>query len=490
MLENNLLNPIAIIGVTILIVIAIIILIVTTCYIKAPPNKVAVITGIRKKPKVLVGKAGIKIPFLERVDWLKIGQIDIDINTEDYIPTNDFIDIEVDAIAQVAINTEDEPIQIAMKNFLNNSSEEIKNTISKSLQGNLREIIGTMSLKDIVQNKAKFSQEVKANAEEDMSRLGIKILSFNVQNIVDKNGLIEDLGIDNTSQIKKGAAIAKANAERDIKIASAEAMNRADEAKVQAELAIAKRNNELEIKKAELKIAEDTQKAAADVAYEIQKQTSRKTLEIREQEADIARREKEIILQQKEAEVTEKKLDAEIRKKAEAEKYAQQQLAEADLYKRQKLSDAKLYEQQKDAEAQKSEADATKYRMEQEAKGIEAKGLAEAKSIEAKGLAEAEALDKKAEAMKKYGQAAVAEMYFDMLPKAVEAASKPLEKVDKITMYGEGNQTKLISDIVNTATQVNEGINESMGIDLKSLLVGILGTKAFDKLDETNESEE
>ena len=184
MLENNLLNPIAIIGVTILIVIAIIILIVTTCYIKAPPNKVAVITGIRKKPKVLVGKAGIKIPFLERVDWLKIGQIDIDINTEDYIPTNDFIDIEVDAIAQVAINTEDEPIQIAMKNFLNNSSEEIKNTISKSLQGNLREIIGTMSLKDIVQNKAKFSQEVKANAEEDMSRLGIKILSFNVQNSI------------------------------------------------------------------------------------------------------------------------------------------------------------------------------------------------------------------------------------------------------------------------------------------------------------------
>lgn len=122
--------------------------------------------------------------------------------------------------------------------------------------------------------------------------------------------------------------------------------------------------------------------------------------------------------------------------------------------------------------------------MEQEAAGIAAKGEVEAKAIEAKGIAEAEALNKKAEAMKKYGEAAVMEMYFNMLPKAVEAAAKPLEKVDKITMYGDGNSAKLVSDIVKTATQVSEGMNESIGVDLKSLLAGFLGGKILSDKDE------
>ena len=163
-----------------------------------------------------------------------------------------------------------------------------------------------------------------------MKELGIRILSFNVQNVNDKDGLIDDLGIDNRETIRKTARVAKANADRDVEVASAEAANKASEAKVAAELAIAQRNNDLEIRKAELKIGEDTKRAEADAAYEIQKQTSRKTVEIREQEADIARREKEIELQTKEAEVAEKKLDAEIRKKAEADKYAEMQNADAE----------------------------------------------------------------------------------------------------------------------------------------------------------------
>lgn len=212
---------------------------------------------------------------------------------------------------------------VAMRNFLNRKADDVRSMITESLQGNLREIIGTMDLKSICQDKAKFSQEVKQNAEQDMKELGIRILSFNVQNVNDKDGLIDDLGIDNRETIRKTARVAKANADRDVEVASAEAANKASEAKVAAELAIAQRNNDLEIRKAELKIGEDTKRAEADAAYEIQKQTSRKTVEIREQEADIARREKEIELQTKEAEVAEKKLDAEIRKKAEADKYAE-----------------------------------------------------------------------------------------------------------------------------------------------------------------------
>ena len=417
-------------------------------YVKAPPNKAAIITGLSKNPRVLLGKSGFKVPFFERVDWLEVGQININVVTEDYIPTKDFINIKVDAIAQVAMEVSNNQVSaVAMRNFLNRKADDVRSMITESLQGNLREIIGTMDLKSICQDKAKFSQEVKQNAEQDMKELGIRILSFNVQNVNDKDGLIDDLGIDNRETIRKTARVAKANADRDVEVASAEAANKASEAKVAAELAIAQRNNDLEIRKAELKIGEDTKRAEADAAYEIQKQTSRKTVEIREQEADIARREKEIELQTKEAEVAEKKLDAEIRKKAEADKYAEMQNADAELYRR-----------QKDAEAQQYEA-------EKEAAAIRAKGLAEAEAIRKKGLAEAEALDKKAEAMKKYGQAAI-------LPDIAKSVAEPLSAIDKVTVIG-GNSygvSDLAGNVPIIMGKVMESVKEATGIDMNEII--------------------
>lgn len=435
-------------------------------YVKAPPNKAAIITGLSKNPRVLLGKSGFKVPFFERVDWLEVGQININVVTEDYIPTKDFINIKVDAIAQVAMEVSNNQVSpVAMRNFLNRKADDVRSMITESLQGNLREIIGTMDLRSICQDKAKFSQEVKQNAEQDMKELGIRILSFNVQNVNDKDGLIDskvndkdglidDLGIDNRETIRKTARVAKANADRDVEVASAEAANKASEAKVAAELAIAQRNNDLEIRKAELKIGEDTKKAEADAAYEIQKQTSRKTVEIREQEADIARREKEIELQTKEAEVAEKKLDAEIRKKAEADKYAEMQNADAELYRR-----------QKDAEAQQYEA-------EKEAAAIRAKGLAEAEAIRQKGLAEAEALDKKAEAMKKYGQAAILEMIVGVLPDIAKSVAEPLSAIDKVTVIG-GNSDG-VSDLAGNVPiimgKVMESVKEATGIDMNEII--------------------
>ena len=332
---------------------------------------------------------------------------------------------------------------VAMRNFLNRKADDVRSMITESLQGNLREIIGTMDLKSICQDKAKFSQEVKQNAEQDMKELGIRILSFNVQNVNDKDGLIDDLGIDNRETIRKTARVAKANADRDVEVASAEAANKASEAKVAAELAIAQRNNDLEIRKAELKIGEDTKRAEADAAYEIQKQTSRKTVEIREQEADIARREKEIELQTKEAEVAEKKLDAEIRKKAEADKYAEMQNADAELYRRQKDAEAQQYEAEKEAAA-----------------------------IRAKGLAEAEALDKKAEAMKKYGQAAILEMIVGVLPDIAKSVAEPLSAIDKVTVIGGNSEgvSDLAGNVPIIMGKVMESVKEATGIDMNEII--------------------
>lgn len=185
-------------------------------YIKAPPNKAAIISGLGEHPRMFRGKAGFKVPFLEAVNWLNVEVININIRTEEYIPTKDFINVKVDAISQVSLDLSDTGVQIAMRNFLDKEENDVRAMITESLQGNLREIIGTMDLKAISQDKAQFSAMVKENAQDDMAKLGIVINSFNVQSVLDKDGLIDDLGIDNREQIKKDASIAKAAAQRDV----------------------------------------------------------------------------------------------------------------------------------------------------------------------------------------------------------------------------------------------------------------------------------
>ncbi|MGN0292389.1 MAG: hypothetical protein ACI4D3_00125, partial [Lachnospiraceae bacterium] len=78
-------------------------------------------------------------------------------------------------------------------------------------------------------------------------------------------------------------------------------------------------------------------------------------------------------------------------------------------------------------------------------------------------------------------QAAILEMYFKALPEVVKNAATPLGNVDKITMYGDGNSTKLTRDIIQTVTQVTDGLKESTGVDLQSVLSGYLGGKMAEK---------
>ena len=455
-------------AIPIAIPVILVILIFLMGYVKAPPDVAYIISGLRKHPKVLIGKAGIKIPFLERVDKLIVRQISIDIKSEGYIPTQDFIGVDVDAVAKVRVMTDPEGIQLAMKNFLNMTEDDFNRAIVDSLQGNMREIIGTITLKEICNDRKKFGDEVQSKAQTDMNALGIQIISCNIQRVTDENSLINSLGQDNMSKIQKDAAIAKAEAERDIAIAQAQAAKASNDAQVEADMHIAQKQNDLAIKQSELKVQEDTKRAEADAAYTIQQQEQQRSIETATVNAQIAKTEREAELKSK---------DAEVRAAADADRYRKEQEAQAALYQRQKDAEAVRYEQEQAAEAAKKAAEAARFAKEQEAAGIAAVGQAEAEAIRAKALAEAEGIDKKAEAMKKYGEAAVIEMIMNALPEIAKNVAEPLSKVDKITMYGEGNSAKLLSDIVNGTTQVTEGISAGMGLDLKSLLAGALGGK-------------
>ena len=426
--------------------------IVASGYVKASPDTAFIISGLRKNPKFLIGKAGIKIPFLEKKDELNLRLIPIDVKTASSVPTADYINVNVDAAVNVKISDNPERLKLAAQNFLNKDTEYIGGVAKSVLEGNTREIVGKMRLEEMVSNRQKFALLVKENAEPDLAAMGLDIVSFNVQNFIDENQVIENLGIDNIVQIKKSASIARAEGERDIKIAQAKANKEANDASVESERQIAERNNELSIKKSELKKVADIKQAEADAAYSIQQEEQRKSIETTRAQADIAKQEQYVILKQKEAAVKEQALDAEIKKQAEAEKFAKQQQAEAELYQRRK------------------EAEAKKYELEQEAEGIRAKGIAEAEAIRAKAVAEAEGIEKKAIAMQKYGEAAILEMFFKAFPEAVRNAAEPLSSIDSITMYGSGNNEQMVGSVMNTVTQVSDGIKGSTGIDLKSII--------------------
>ena len=471
---------------------ALVIGILVSGYVKAPPDKAFIISGMKKTPKILIGRAGIKLPFLERKDTLVLKQISIDIKTNGYVPTLDFIGVDIDAVAKVRLKTDPEGIKIAMKNFLNMSEESITKALTDSLQGNMREIIGTVKLKELNTDRKKFGDEVQQKAQTDMNALGVEIISCNIQKIEDEKGLIVALGQDNMSQIQKDASIAKAQAERDVAIAEAEAQRMANEAQVAAQSEIASRRNELRIREAELKRESDIKQAEADAAYEIQQQEQRKTIEVTTANANIARQEREIELKRKGVEVTEQTLEAEIKKKAEAEKFARQQKAEAELFERQRKAEAEKFEREKaaevrriqaeaekferekEAEAQRVQAEAAMYAKLQEAEGIKAVGEAEAAAIEARGIAEAEALEKKAEAMKKYGQAAMIEMIVKALPEMAASIAKPLESIDKVTIIDGGHGASGVDTmggfVPSVLARTIETMKEVTGLDLVDIM--------------------
>ena len=469
---------------TIIIIVVLVLVLVGVSYVKAPPNTAFIITGPFKQ-RTLIGRAGFRIPGLERVDKIPLSLIQVDIKTASAVPTKEFINIFVDGVANIKIDSSPEALAKASQIFLSQNLEGIKSIAKEVLEGNMREIIGQMRLEELVHNRDLFAEKVKDNAMQDMAKMGLQIINLTIQNFVDNNKVIENLGVDNIAQISKNASIARAQAERDVQIAQSEANEAANKARVEAERLIVEQNTTLALKTADLKRQSDTAKATADAAYSIEEQKRLEEINIAKVNADIAKREREVELGQKEVELQERQLEAKIKKTADAERYAAEQVALADLYKRQKAAEAKKFELVQEAEALRAKAEAEKYAAEQEAAGILAKGKAEA-----------EAIEKKAEAMKLYGEASVLELILNsnVLPEIVKAYSEPLAaaygQIDNITMYGEGNTANLAKEITNNGSQVLDSLQRTLGIDIKSVITGVLGTKLVEGIKKSAESEE
>ena len=483
--------------------ILLLVIIVSCGYIKAPPDMAYIISGIRKKPRVLIGQAGIKIPFFERMDKLSLGAVQIDVKTRTAVPTAEYINVRVDSTVAVRVGRTDEMIALAAQNFLNINRETIGTKINDLLEGNVREIVGQMKLTEMVSDRKAFSDKVQANVVPDLAKFGLELVSFNVQNFSDEGGVIDNLGIDNVEQIRKGAAIAKSNATREIAEVEAQNDKAMNEARVNAATEVAEKQTEFAIKKAKMQEEADTAQAKADAAKKIEAENQRKQHEIATANANLARQEKEIELKEREVAITERKLEAEIKKKADADAYAAEQTAnakayaakkaaEADLFEREKLAEAARIEAEKKAaadlalatakaESQKKLAEANEAEGKARAAAAEAEGLARAKAIQAEGEAEAKAMLEKAEALKQYGDAAREQMnleatkvLYEQLPAIAEAIGKGYAGAD-IHMIGN-DSGQLAGNIMGNMTQLIEGFRGA-GIDLPAVVSGMLGAK-------------
>ncbi|WFA08739.1 SPFH domain-containing protein [Tissierella sp. Yu-01] len=431
------------------------------CWRKVSADKAMVITGLKKR--VLSGKGGFMIPFLETSCKISLENISM---TTDVLeaPSKQGIFVDVVGTAIVKVKNDRDSILKAVEQFsVSGHSDNTVNVISKMveqiLEGKLRGIVSTLTVEQINEDRAAFEQRIEDDIREELNFMGLQLVSYSILKIATQGGYLENRAIPQIASAKADADIATAERKRDTEIKTADATRVGQKAQIEAETAIAEVQRDKALKVESYRAEQDRAKADADVAYKL-KEIENEAL-VAEQQAALAK---------KNAIVVEERLVAEVKKPADANKYHTEVKAEADKIKAIKEAEAQ-------AEAIRikaiAEADALKIEAIAEAEAIKVRGLAEADSIRAKGLAEAEAKDRLAEAMAKYGEAAIVELIVSRLPEMMMAVSKPLEQVDKITIIDNGGNegasklTRLITDVTTNGFQT---VKDITGVDINEII--------------------
>lgn len=455
----------------IIIAVILVIIIFTSMWRRVPQDKALVITGLRKK--VISGGGGIVIPLFERTDRISLENMKFEVRTEG-ARTEQGVDIRADGVAVIKVKSDKESILSAVEQFNTGREQQtievIKDTAKDVLEGKLREIISKMTVEEIYKDREKFASQVQEVAAVALASMGLELKAFTIRDISDKNGYLEALGKPRIAEVKKNAAVAEADADRETKVRVAEAERLGAEARILADTYVAEANKEKELKIQAYREEQETVKARADSAYEIEKNKVAKQVTETAMLVELTKKEKETEIQEKEAIRREKELLATVNKQADA-----------DMYKISKQADAQKYSELKEAEAF---AAAVKVKAEAEAEAIRIKGEAEAAAILAKGKAEAETMEKKAEAYKQYNNAAVTQMIIEKLPQIASAVAEPLAKTEKIVIIDSGNSgegAKGAAKVSNYVTEIvgtlPETIEAMTGFNFIDALKAKLGPK-------------
>ncbi|WP_054955527.1 flotillin family protein [Paenibacillus dakarensis] len=422
-----------------------------------------------RRIKIVRGGGAFILPVFQRSEFVSLLSHKLDVMTPE-VYTEQGVPVLADGVAIIKVGSSIEDVATAAEQFMGKPIEALKGEAQEVLEGHLRAILGSMTVEEVYRNRDKFAQEVQGVAARDLKKMGLQIVSFTIKDVRDKHGYLEALGKPRIATVKRDAEIAEAEAIRDARIQKARAEEEGQKAELIRDTNIAEAAKEKELKIASFKKDQDTAKAEADQAYHIQEARAKQTMVEEQMKVELVRKEREIDLQDKEITVRQKQYDAEVKKKADADRYAVEQAAEADKARKMREADAVQYsiETQAKASAEQKRLDGLAV-----ADAERAKGTAEAEVIRLRGLAEAEAKEKLAEAFKQYGEAAILDIIVQMLPELAGKIAGPLSSIDKLTVVdtgkGEGaaRVSNYVTELMSTAPEMLKSVS---GIDVEQII--------------------
>ncbi|WP_311198928.1 flotillin family protein [Paenibacillus hexagrammi] len=430
------------------------------------------------KIKIVRGGGAFIWPIFQQSEFLSLLSHKLDVTTPE-VYTEQGVPVIADGVAIIKIGGSVEDVATAAEQFMGKPIESLKGEAQEVLEGHLRAILGSMTVEEVYRNRDRFAQEVQGVAARDLKKMGLQIVSFTIKDVRDKHGYLDALGKPRIAAVKRDADIAEAEAVRDSRIQKARAEEEGQKAELLRDTNIAEAGKEKELKIAAFKKEQDTAKAEADQAYHIQEARAKQTMVEEQMKVELVRKEREIDLQEKEIQVRQKQYDAEVKKKADADRYAVEQAAEADKAKRMREADARQYTIEAEAKA-----NAEQRRLEglAIADAERAKGSAEAEVIRLRGLAEAEAKEKLAEAFQKFGEAAILDIIVKMLPELAGKIAEPLSSIDKLTVVDTGNGegaarvSNYVTQLMSTAPEMLKSVS---GIDVEEIIKNLTSRPAL-----------
>ncbi len=475
-------NPLIILALLI-VVLLVIGAFVSSLFRKIGPNEALIVYGLgMREPHVVKGGGIIVLPMVQNARSLSLELMSFDVAPQQDLYTRQGVAVTVEAVAQIKVKSDPDSIRTAAEQFLNKSAQDRENLIRLVMEGHLRGIVGQLSVEEIVKQPEMVADKMRMTSAEDMAKMGLEIISFTIKDVRDKNEYILNMSKPENALIRRAAAIAEAEASRDIAMRQAQTMREssvaraeADQERVIAETASATRQAEaqrnLEVARAEYAATVQKQKATADKAYDIESNMQQQQVIAAQVGIERVQREEQIKVQDAEILRRERELIATVLKQAEVERRRVETLAGAERERR-------ILEAQGAAEALRltgaGQADSNRLQ-----------GLADADVIRARGQAEAGAMTLRAEAFKQYNEAAIIDKLLSSMPEVMANISKPLSQVDRITIVSTGDghngmgASQITGDIAKIMAQFPALVETLTGLklsDLMSRVAGINGT--------------
>src|SRR5271168_1559078 len=436
-------------------------------YRKAGPNEALIVYGFRG-PRVITGHGTVIFPMVESCRELSLELMSFDVAPQQDLYTKQGVAVTVEAVSQIKVRSDKESILTAAEQFLTKTPEQREGLIRLVMEGHLRGIIGQLTVEQIVKEPEMVAERMRSTCMDDMSKMGLEVISFTIREVRDKNEYITNMGRPDIARIKRDAEIAAAEAERDTAIRRAIALREAAVAKASADqdrviaetASLAKQaeaQRDLDIQKAQFTEAARRQEAQADKAYELQTNVMQQRVIAEQVKVQQVEKQEQVKVQEAEILRHEKELIATVLKGAEIERQRVENIAAAE-----------------------------KSRLTIEAEGraaaIKLQGEAEANIIFQKGDAEAKAMNLKAEAYQEWSQAAVVDKLITNMAEIVRAMAEPLSKVDKITIVSTGNDgatgaNKITGEMTKIAAQVPALFEALSGMNLHELMGNIKAMK-------------